>query len=310
VAGVTADKTRAISSAVDKLDKAPWAEVKKEMVEEKGLPEEVADKIGEYVKQVGNLRQTLDFLKADAELPKNDDVKAGIDEMELLLSYLEAYGVADKVSFDLSLARGLDYYTGVIYEAIVNPPAEPAPTASKDGGKSAKAKKSKGGDETQVGTIAAGGRYDNLVGMYGKKQIPCVGISFGVDRIFTILKAKQARGEVAARESQVDVYVMAAGGKDFNGAMVERMRIVRQLWDAGVRAEFQAKVRPKNLLTQFKAAGDTPLAVILGQDEMAAGKVKLRPLGTGKEGEGKDQERSVDLADLVAEVKAELAKLL
>ncbi|KAK3485341.1 histidyl-tRNA synthetase mitochondrial precursor [Neurospora hispaniola] len=290
VAGVPAEKIRTISSAVDKLDKMPWADVKKEMVEEKGLPEEVADKIGVYVQNAGNITDIINYIKADADLPTNDDIKAGIHDMELLAAYLEALEVTDKVSFDLSLARGLDYYTGLIFEVI----NKPEPVADGD-----KKKKSKKDDPaSQVGSIAAGGRYDNLVGMYGKKQIPCVGISFGIDRIFTILKA---RGENDIKKREVDVFVMAfGGGKDFDGLLVERMKIARQLWNAGIRAEYMAKAKPK-LQAQFKAAEGTPLGVILGEEELKAGQVRLKKLDQGQ-GQ-KDEGNLVPIENLAEEVQ-------
>ena len=84
----------------------------------------VADKIGEYVKHKGGL-SLLDMLHADAALMANPSAKAGIEEMGLLFTYLGAYQVLDKLSFDMSLARGLDYYTGIIYEAIVEASAPP-----------------------------------------------------------------------------------------------------------------------------------------------------------------------------------------
>ncbi|KAI1658787.1 histidyl-tRNA synthetase [Daldinia decipiens] len=300
VAGVPADKIRPISSAVDKLDKEPWDVVKKEMVEQKGLPEEVADKIGVFVLNRGTIDEMIEFIKADPNLLANDEIKGGLADMDLLSSYSKVLGTFDNVSFDLSLARGLDYYTGLIFEVI----QKPAETKDKDGTRYP-GKSSKNADASAVGSIAAGGRYDNLVGMYGKKQIPCVGISFGVDRIFTILKAR--RGENEGRSRQVDVYVMAFGGKEFNGLLLERMSIARQLWEAGIRAEFSAKVKPR-LPQQFKAAEEVPLGIILGQDELAEGKVRLKVLGTGKGGkEGekdeKDQGQLVERENLVEEVK-------
>ncbi|OTA61426.1 putative histidyl-tRNA synthetase [Hypoxylon sp. EC38] len=301
VAGVPAEKTRPISSAVDKLDKEPWDAVKKEMVEQKGLPEEVADKIGQYVLNKGTLDEMIQFIKSDPALFANDEIKAGIADMELLTSYSKELNTFDKISFDLSLARGLDYYTGLIFEVIQKPPN----AKDADGTRYPEKSSSKNQDASAVGSIAAGGRYDNLVGMYGKKQIPCVGISFGVDRIFTILKAR--RGEKQGRARQVDVYVMAFGGKEFDGLLLQRMSVARQLWEAGIRAEFSAKVKPR-LPQQFKAAEDVPLAVILGQDELAEGKVRLKVLGTGKGGEekddkDKDQGQLVSRDELVQEVK-------
>ena len=297
VAGVSPEKVRTISSAVDKLDKAPWAEVKKEMVDEKGLPEEVADRIGEYVKHNGDLPTIIKFLKEDQTLMANFNIEAGVKDMTLLSSYLDAFGVNTKVVFDLALARGLDYYTGIIYEVKTNL----APEVDK--------KKTKGNDElSQVGSIAAGGRYDNLVGMYGKRQIPCVGISFGIDRIYTILKARQ-KIEGKERVREVDVYVMAFGGSGFTGLLQERMQITRKLWDEGIRAEFQAKVKPK-LPQQFKAAEDVPLGVILGEDELKNGEVRLKSLNTGAGEEEKDRGQLVKLKDLAAEIKKLLSASL
>jgi histidyl-tRNA synthetase len=107
VCGVPQEKVRTISSSVDKLDKMPWEAVKKEMLD-KGITDLVADQIGEYVKHNGTITDMLKVLNADEKLTSNADVKAGLDDMALLATYLDALGVS-KISFDLSLARGLDY---------------------------------------------------------------------------------------------------------------------------------------------------------------------------------------------------------
>lgn len=279
VCGVPADKTRSISSAVDKLDKLPWEEVKKEMLE-KGLESEVADRIGVYTQHSGSLEEIIAYIKSSADMCANEQVQQGLSDMDLLLSYLNAFKVAHKVTFDLALARGLDYYTGLIYEAVIELPGEKS-------------------SETRIGSIAAGGRYDNLVGMYGRKKIPCIGVSFGVDRIFTILKQRHEDQKVRARS--VDAYVMAFGGK--NGLLLERMSIADQLWSAGISAEFSAKVKPK-LPQQFKAAevAGVPLAVILGEDELAQGKVRVKTLGL-PDGHPEKDGRLVNREDMVAEVR-------
>lgn len=108
VCGVSEDKIRTISSAVDKLDKSPWADVRKEMTEEKGLPEDVADRIGEWVVLKGQ-RDLLEKLASDEKIAANERMMQGIADMRLLFDYLENFGVLGRVSFDLSLARGLDY---------------------------------------------------------------------------------------------------------------------------------------------------------------------------------------------------------
>ena len=249
VCGVPDDKIRTISSAVDKLDKLPWAEVKREMVEEKGLAEEVADKIGVYVVLKGG-NDLLKKLQADDTLTANESMKTGLADLALFFEYLEAFGVQDKVSFDLSLARGLDYYTGVIYEVVTEGSAPltivPTDTAASSKPSKKQSKTSTDPDEDRssdpsigVGSVAAGGRYDNLVGMFsGRTQIPCVGISFGVDRIFSVTKSRMDADKNAesVRSSEVDVMVMAFGGKGFTGLLKERLDITSRLWSAGIKA--------------------------------------------------------------------------
>ena len=243
VCGVPQDKIRTISSAVDKLDKSPWDEVRREMTEEKHLDPQVADKIWGYVQQKGG-RDVLKSLQSNETLIANASAKKGLEDMELLFGYLEAFDIVNRVSFDLSLARGLDYYTGVIFEVVTEGSA-PSTTEGQKVQRAARKEKTKDFEEDRsndpsvgVGSVAAGGRYDELVGMFsGKTQIPCVGISFGVDRIFSITKARMAteKGATTVRSNEVDVYVMAFGGKGFTGLLKERMEVSKVLWDAGIK---------------------------------------------------------------------------
>ena len=323
VCGVPTDKLRTISSAVDKLDKSPWEEVRREMTEEKGLEGEVADRIGEYVVLKGS-RELLEKLQADAKLTANESAKAGLTDMDLLFTYLKSFGVLERVSFDMSLARGLDYYTGVIYEVITEGSApstsegQKVQSAAKKESKPRKGPSNVDGEEDRsndpsvgVGSVAAGGRYDNLVSMFsGKQQIPCVGISFGVDRIFSITKQRLASDASAApiRTNEVDVYVMAFGGKGFDGLLPQRMEVAKRLWDAGVKAEFSWKVKPK-LPQQFKAAetNGVPFALILGDDELAAGKCKIKEMGL-PEGHAEKDGVLIEMAKLEGEVKSRVVK--
>uniref|UniRef100_A0A480N6R6 histidine--tRNA ligase n=1 Tax=Sus scrofa TaxID=9823 RepID=A0A480N6R6_PIG len=174
ICGVPDTKFRTICSSVDKLDKMSWEEVKNEMVGEKGLAPEVADRIGDYVQQHGGV-SLVEQLLQDPKLSQNKQALEGLGDLKLLFEYLTLFGVADKISFDLSLARGLDYYTGVIYEAVLlQPPAQA------------------GEEPLGVGSVAAGGRYDGLVGMFDPKghTVPCVGLSIGVERIFSIVEQR------------------------------------------------------------------------------------------------------------------------
>ena len=316
VCGVPKEKIRSISSAVDKLDKSPWEEVRKEMMEEKGLTEEVADRIWEFVQRKGG-PEVMQELRKDERVVSNDRLRQGLEEMDLLFAYLEAFGNLDRVQFNLSLARGLDYYTGVIFEVITEGSAPPPTSKGQKPPKQPRKDKASEFDEDRsndpsvgVGSVAGGGRYDELVGMFsGKGQIPCVGISFGVDRIFSITKARMEadKSTPAVRSTEVDVYIMAFGGKGFTGLLKERMQVARTLWDAGIKAEFAYKQKPK-LPAQFKAAEQAgiPFAVILGEDEQAQGKVKVKEMGLD-EGHPEKDGVMVDLANLVSEVKSRLS---
>merc|ERR550532_3932822 len=197
---------RSICSAVDKLDKAPWEEVRKEMVDEKGLKAEAADRIGEWVQMSGGEELVEKLL--GSKLAESGKAKAGLEDMALLLRYCNLYGCSDSVSFDLSLARGLDYYTGVIYEAVL------------------------GGDEEEVlvGSVAGGGRYDGLVGMFDPKgrSVPCVGVSIGIERLFSIMEANMAKeNNSKIRTVDTQVYIISAQ----KNLVEERMKLITELWD-------------------------------------------------------------------------------
>ncbi|KAK5108847.1 hypothetical protein LTR62_007737 [Meristemomyces frigidus] len=318
VCGVPEEKIRTISSAVDKLDKSPWADVRKEMVEEKGLAEDVADRIGEYVVLKGGV-DLLERLQKDERLSTNESAKAGLADMDLLFKYLKIDGVLDKVSFDMSLARGLDYYTGVIYEVVTEGSApQSASTDAAPEKKDAKPKKRSTNSSTAtdadedrsndpsvgVGSIAAGGRYDNLVSMFsGKQQIPCVGISFGIERIFSLTKARLAATASTTTSSQrtneTDVYVMSVGG---NGLLAERKKIVRRLRQAGIKSETAFKEKPR-FDKQFKDMERTgvPFALILGEDELKVGKCKIKRNGA-PEGDPEKEGVVIALEGLESEV--------
>ena len=320
VCGVPEDKIRTISSAVDKLDKSPWADVKHEMVEVKGLEESVADQIGTYVQQRGG-RELIAKLQDDTVLTQNERAVEGLAEMELLYQYLDVYGVTDRLSFDLSLARGLDYYTGVIYEAVTALSAPPSMTAASSDNKDESEKKKKKNVATEngeldestvgVGSIAAGGRYDHLVGMFsGSKRpdaVPCVGVSIGVERVFSILMQRiqemQARGERSSvRQKEVEVFVLSMG----DGLLLERMRVCKMLWDAGIKAEFLPKKKPK-MQQQFAVVDkeQIPFAVLLAPGEWANGTVRVKQQ-IGKDEAGDDKGTEVPLTELATFIRSKL----
>jgi len=270
VCGVKADMFRTICSSVDKLDKSPWDEVKKEMTEEKGLDEAAADRIGEFVRMSGGTELIEELLKG--KLAESKIAKQGLEEMKLLLNYCNLYGCGEAVSFDLSLARGLDYYTGVIYEAVLCGDA-----------------KDEAGEEIRVGSVAGGGRYDGLVGMFDPKgrSVPCVGVSIGIERLFSIMEANMAKKKEQIRTVDTDVYVISAQ----KNLTEERMKVVTELWNGDIRTEHSYKKNPKMLnQLQYCEESGIPLAVVLGTSEIESGVVKIRDIATREEVEVKRTE--------------------
>ncbi|EHA99513.1 Histidyl-tRNA synthetase, cytoplasmic [Heterocephalus glaber] len=329
ICGVPDNKFRTICSSVDKLDKVSWEDVKNEMVGEKGLAPEVADHIGDYVQQHGGVSlveqllqdpklsqnkqameglldvkllfeyltlfgiadkisfdlslarggvSLVEQLLQDPKLSQNKQAMEGLLDVKLLFEYLTLFGIADKISFDLSLARGLDYYTGVIYEAVLlQTPAQA------------------GEEPLGVGSVAAGGRYDGLVGMFDPKgrKVPCVGLSIGVERIFSIVEQRLEASEEKVRTTETQVLVASAQKK----LLEERLKLVSELWNAGIKAELLYKKNPKllNQLQYCEEAG-IPLVAIIGEQELKDRVIKLRSVATR-------EEVDVRREDLVEEIR-------
>jgi len=248
ICGVPVDKFRSICSAVDKLDKAPWSEVRTEMVVDKGLAPEVADRIAEFVLLSGPPKVLWQKLTEMKIFGDHLGANTAMTELYSLFEYLGAMGSLPHVSFDLSLARGLDYYTGVIYEVVII-----------DG-------------TSQVGSIAAGGRYDNLVGMFSSIQTPCVGVSIGIERVFTIIEKKAEELKIS-QASPIQVYIATIG----TNLIAERMRVAKLLWTANIPAEYSHQDSPK-----FKKQLDDtlergiPFMVVFGEDELKKDIIKLK----------------------------------
>jgi histidyl-tRNA synthetase len=294
VSGVPKNKFRTICSAIDKLDKEPWSAVKDEMVNEKGLPESVADKIGKFVVLSGKPVELLAKLRGDESaggpndesnaLKRHAGAMSALADLGRLFTYLEALGGLSHISLDLSLARGLDYYTGVIYEAITLDPA------------------------IGVGSIAAGGRYDELVGMFKSKQVPCVGVSIGVERVFTIMEARAKAAAAAAATSlkrqPVQVCVASIPSTRGRDMAVERLKALRELWAEGLSAEASFATGDPKLAKQLAEALEkgNSVMVILAEDELDRGEASLKVLSSR-------DERKIVRANLGKEARAAVEAL-
>ncbi|XP_051230406.1 histidine--tRNA ligase, cytoplasmic [Lolium perenne] len=255
ICGVPAEKFRTVCSSIDKLDKLTFEEVKKELVEDKGVSDETAENIGSLVKTKGPpLEVLLELRKEGSKFMQNEGSVAALNELEILFKALEKANAIDRISFDLSLARGLDYYTGVIYEAVFK-------------------------GTTQVGSIAAGGRYDKLVGMFSNKQVPAVGVSLGIERVFAIMEQQEKDKNEVIRATETEVLVSILG-KD----LVLAAELVNELWSAGIKAEFKLTTRVQNHIKYATQTG-IPWMVLVGESEMKAGKVKLKDIRANQEEE-------------------------
>ncbi|KAH9307464.1 hypothetical protein KI387_035375 [Taxus chinensis] len=271
ICGVPQEKFRIICSAIDKLDKQPWEQVRKEMVEEKGLTPETADSIGSLVLKRGRPLEMLAELKQkDSCFLKHDGSVLALQELETLFTYLEHSNCLNKLSFDLSLARGLDYYTGVIYEAVFK-------------------------GTTQVGSIAAGGRYDNLVGMFSGKQVPAVGVSLGIERVFTIMEQQEQDRQKVIRATQTEVLVVVLG--DDMGVAI---KLVSELWAGKLKAEFAlTPIKKIGKQVQYALESGIPYMLIMGDNELQKGLVNLKDIQA-------NQQEEVPRDKIVEELKKRL----
>uniref|UniRef100_A0A8D2NIR9 histidine--tRNA ligase n=1 Tax=Zonotrichia albicollis TaxID=44394 RepID=A0A8D2NIR9_ZONAL len=261
VCGVPDSKFRTICSSVDKLDKV-WAGV---LIKRKMGGEKCSSHKRFNIQIFTCGLDLIEQLLQDPKLSQNKVAKEGLGDMKLLFEYLTLFGITGKISFDLSLARGLDYYTGVIFEAVLLQQDHEHLE-----------------EPLSVGSVAGGGRYDGLVGMFDAKgrKVPCVGVSIGIERIFSILEQRLEASEEKIRTTETQVLVASAQKK----LLEERLRLISELWDAGIKAEMLYKKNPK-LLNQLQYCEETgiPLVAIVGEQELKDGVVKLRIVATREE---------------------------
>ncbi|CAI5780404.1 histidine--tRNA ligase, cytoplasmic-like isoform X1 [Podarcis lilfordi] len=263
ICGVPSTKFETACCTLDKLGKVTWKEVKNEMVEEDGISPDAVDRIGEYVQLHGGIC-LIEKLLQDPKLSQSKLAIEGLEDMKLLFEYLTLFGIIDQVTMDLSLARGLNYYTGVIFEAVL----QRQPSDAKE--------------SLRIGSVAAGGRYDGLVAKFDPKgkKVPCVGVSIGVERIFSILErnAEMSKEKIRATETEV---LVAAAQQNF---LAERIKLISELWGAGIKAEMLYKKNPKLLnQLQYCEKHGIPLVLIIGEEEQKDGVVKLRDVSSRKE---------------------------
>ena len=243
-----ADKMMDITVAIDKLDKIGLDNVKAELLE-RGLTQEAIDKLQPILELSGSNAQKLD--KLSTILAGSETGMLGIDEMRTIFGYVEQAGLDLPVELDLSLARGLNYYTGAIFEVKAS--------------------------DFAIGSICGGGRYDDLTGIFGLKGLSGVGISFGADRIYDVMCGLELFPASVDCTTQV---LFTNFGCDEERAVLPLLRSLR---DAGISAEIYPESGKMKKQMEYANRRGIPYVAIVGSDELAAGSVTVKNMQTGEQ---------------------------
>ena len=241
-----ADKIVDITVAIDKLDKIGLDNVNAELRED-GLSEEQIEKLQPIITLEGANEEKLNTI---AEVLKDSEIGLkGIEETRYILNMLSGNSLKNELQLDLTLARGLNYYTGAIFEVKAL--------------------------DVQIGSITGGGRYDNLTGIFGMPGISGVGISFGVDRIFDVLNALDAYPQDAVVGTQLLFINFGEQETAYCLPAVARAR------EAGIRTEIYPDSSKMKKQMSYANAKQIPFVALAGENEMSAGKLTLKNMLSG-----------------------------
>lgn len=243
-----ADKIVDITVAIDKLDKIGLDSVNQEL-RDHGISEEAIGKLQPIIAMQGDNNQKLDTI-ANVLAASETGLK-GVEELRFILDTLRKVGLHNEIQLDLTLARGLNYYTGAIFEVKAL--------------------------DTPMGSITGGGRYDNLTGIFGMPGLSGVGISFGADRIYDVLNALDLYPKEAVNGTQL--LFINFGEKETEYCLP----ILAQARQQGIRAEiYPDKAKMKKQMS-YANAKCIPFVALAGENEIAAGKLTLKNMLTGEQ---------------------------
>lgn len=245
------EKSAEVMRTIDKIEKIGEEKVKKLLVEETGLSEEAADKILALITCQEKGIAPLDAL--NEYVGQNETLDLGISELSTVVKYMADFGVpAENFMIDLTIARGLDYYTGTVYETQML-------------------------DHPEIGSICSGGRYDDLAGYYTDKKLPGVGISIGLTRLFFVLEdQKYLNEEMPAAPSDVLIMPMT---EDLSPAI----SFATQLREAGVRTQLHCEKKKFKQKMSYADKLSIPYVVFIGEDEVKEGKVTVKDMTSGEQ---------------------------
>ena len=258
-----------IMRTVDKLDKIGPDKVREILIDDNGLSQDSADEILKFIGIRGTNEEVISAL--EDYTGKNELFDQGLSELKTVTQYLAAFGVPQShFAVDLTIARGLDYYTGTVYETTML-------------------------DHPEVGSVCSGGRYDSLAEYYTDKQLPGVGISIGLTRLFYVLnEQKMLNPELPTAPADVLILPMT---EDLTAAIA----LATKLRDKGIRTQLHCERKKFKQKLTYASKLAIPFAVFLGEDEVNAGTVTYKNLTTG-------QQKTADFDTAAGEILAELER--
>lgn len=243
-----ADKIVDITVAIDKLDKIGLENVNEEL-RSKGLPEEAIERLQPIILLQGSNEEKIATLRN--VLAASETGLKGVDELDFILERISHTPIRAELELDLTLARGLNYYTGAIFEVKAL--------------------------DVQIGSITGGGRYDNLTGVFGMEGVSGVGFSFGADRIFDVLNQLDLYPEGSLKGTQL---LFVNFGRTEETYLLPLIAKVRQ---AGIRTELYPEAAKMKKQMGYADAKKIPFVAIVGENEIAAGKINLKNMLTGEQ---------------------------
>ena len=246
-----AEKSGDIMRTVDKLDKIGPDKVRIILLEDCGLTEEQADEILKVIAIRGTNGEVLAAL--EGYTGRNETFDLGVSELNAVTRNLAAFGVPEEnFAVDLTIARGLDYYTGTVYETTLL-------------------------DHPEIGSVCSGGRYDNLAGYYIEKQLPGVGISIGLTRLFYVLD-EQGLLNPQLPSAPADALVLP-----MTADPAPAIALAEALRSQGLRVQLYCEQKKFKQKMAYADKLGVPFAVLLGEDEIAEGKCSVKDMRTGEQ---------------------------
>ena len=264
------EKSGDIMRTVDKLDKIGPEKVKAILMDEEiALSEEQASEILKFIAITGTNEEVLAALEGYQN--RNEVFDEGLTELNTVVKYLAAFGVpAENFAVDLTIARGLDYYTGTVYETTLL-------------------------DHPEIGSVCSGGRYDNLAEYYTDKQLPGVGISIGLTRLFYVL-GEQGMLNPDLPTAPADVLILP-----MTDDLSATISLATQLRENGIRAQIHGENKKFKQKISYADKLGIPYVIFLGEDEINAGVVACKDMATG-------EQTKLEPEATIARIKAGLAE--